>query len=68
MGKGKHCSVESRKLIKKLHQEGKSQRKIAEIIGCSRKIVENAIKYKKTRNKRKKDQNIRSFKTKITAS
>lgn len=59
MGRGKHCSAEGRKLIKKLHQEGQSQRKIAEIIGCSKKMVENAIKYEEK-------QETRGRKTKIS--
>ena len=54
MGRGKHCSVDVRKLIQKLYQKGKSQRKIAEIIGCSKKMVENAIKYEEKQETREK--------------
>ena len=45
MGRSIHCSPEERALIKKLISEGKSYRKVQEIVGCSSKMISNALKY-----------------------
>lgn len=57
MGRAKHCSEELRNLIRKLHGEGKTMRVIAEIVGCSLKMVFNSIKRKdlpETRGRKRK--------------
>ena len=46
MGRAKHCSEEKRALIKKLIGEGKTYKKVQEIIGCSAKMISNALKWK----------------------
>lgn len=46
MGRGKHCTDERREAIKKIRNEGKSYSEIAKIFKCSKKMVENAVKYK----------------------
>jgi len=38
MGRGKHCTVEKRNLIK-----GKTYAEIGRIVGCSNKIIRNAL-------------------------
>lgn len=47
MGRNVHCRPEERVKISTLREQGKSQREIAKIIGCSKKMVENALKYNK---------------------
>lgn len=57
MGRGKHCSPDERRLIKKLRYEGKTFKEIAEIIGCSQNMVTNALNYRKkpeTRGRKRK--------------
>lgn len=58
MGRGKHCSNELREIIKKLREEGKSYQKIADQLGCSKKKVENAVKYEPKPEKRGKKPKI----------
>lgn len=48
MGRGVHCTVEKRLLIRKLISEGKSYKEVQNIIGCSPTMVRNAIKYTPT--------------------
>jgi len=45
MGRAKHCTVEERKTIKKLISEGNTYAQVGRIIGCSNKIICNALKY-----------------------
>lgn len=45
MGRGKHCSPEKRGLIKKFVSEGKSYSQIRELLGCSNKMIINALRY-----------------------
>jgi len=45
MGRAKHCSVETRKTIKKLIFEGNTYAQVGRIIGCSNKMICNALKY-----------------------
>lgn len=45
MGRGKHCSPEKRELIKKFASEGKSYSQIRELLGCSNKMIINALRY-----------------------
>lgn len=52
MGLSRHCSPEMRSLILKLYGEGKSYRTIANLIGRSLGMVQNAIKYKAVPEKR----------------
>ena len=44
MGCSKHCSEEQRNFIKKLTVEGKTY-KVQQIIGCSAKMISNALKW-----------------------
>lgn len=44
MGRGVHCTPEKRKIIRALRDEGHTQREIARIVQCSKKMVENALK------------------------
>ena len=46
MGRGRHCSAQLREQVKNLHSKGFSYRKIAEMLNCSKRMAENAIKYK----------------------
>lgn len=43
MGRGKHCSKDERSIIKRLKNEGQSQRQIAKSIGRSQNFVYNAL-------------------------
>lgn len=52
MGRSIHCSREERALIKKLISEGKSYRKVQEIMGCSAKMISNALKWNPRPEKR----------------
>ncbi|KAJ8271033.1 hypothetical protein GJAV_G00122010 [Gymnothorax javanicus] len=45
MGRSKHCSGEQRNLIKKLIGEGKTYKEVQQIIGCSAKMISNALKW-----------------------
>lgn len=46
MGRGKHCTEEQRILIKTLIKEGKSYAQVQESVGCSAKMISNALKWK----------------------
>lgn len=46
MGRAKHCTDETRGLIKKLILEGKTYREVQSWLGCSAKMIRNALKYK----------------------
>lgn len=58
MGRGQHCSAEFREKIKHLHNQGFSYRKIAETLNCSKRMVENAVKYKFQRETRGRKSKI----------
>ena len=45
MGRGKHCSEEKRKIIKKMLEEGKTFAEISRLLGCSNKMISNAKKF-----------------------
>lgn len=45
MGRGKHCTHEKRDIIKKMVSEQKSYSEIRRIVGCSNKMIVNALKY-----------------------
>ena len=45
MGRSKHCSEEQSNFIKKLIGEGKTYKEVQKIIGCSAKIISNALKW-----------------------
>lgn len=45
MGRSKHCDPVTRNNIKKLYSAGHSYRKIAEILGVSKTLVSNAVKW-----------------------
>lgn len=44
MGRAKHCTPEKRELIKKLIAEGKTYKFVRHVVGCSDKMIRNAIK------------------------
>lgn len=57
MGKSKHCDPELRKTIKNFHKDGNSYRKISRLLGISKTMVENAVKWilvKETRGRKPK--------------
>lgn len=45
MGRGKHCSEETRRLIKKLISEGKTYKDVQNLLSCSAKMIRNALIY-----------------------
>ena len=45
MGRSSHCSEEQRTLIKKLIEEGKTYKEVQKTIGCSAKMISNALKW-----------------------
>ena len=45
MGRSKHCCEIQRNLIKKLINEGKKYKEVQNIIGCSAKMISNALKW-----------------------
>lgn len=46
MGRSRHCSEEKRTLIKMLINEGKAYKEVQKMIGCSAKMISNALKWK----------------------
>lgn len=57
MGKNKHCDPAVRQHIKKLYEAGNSYRKISKLLGISKTMVENAVKWvpaKETRGRKPK--------------
>lgn len=52
MGRNIHCSSEEKSVIKTLRNLGKTIREIAEIVGCSKNMVCNALKLNKTEENR----------------
>ena len=52
MGRGKHCSNEKRQLIRNLIKDGKTYKEVQKIIGCSAKMIRNAIKFVEKPEKR----------------
>lgn len=57
MGRGIHCSLQEKELIRKLRSEGKTFQFISEIVGCSKNMVTNALKCSKkpeTRGRKRK--------------
>lgn len=46
MGRSRHCSEEQRTLIKKLIREGKTYKEVQKMIGCSAKMISNALKWR----------------------
>ena len=61
MGRSRHCSEEERSLIKKLIKEGKTYKEVQKMIGCSAKMISNALKWqpKPERRGRKRKTTIR---------
>lgn len=54
MGRSRHCSKEQLTLIKMLIKEGKTYKKVQKMIGCSAKMIPNALKWQpKPRCRRK---------------
>jgi hypothetical protein len=45
MGHSRHCSEEHCTLIKKLIREGKTYKEVKKMIGCSAKMISNALKW-----------------------
>ena len=45
MGHPRHCSEEQRTLIKRLIGEGKTYKEVQKMIGCSFKMISNALKW-----------------------
>lgn len=57
MGRSRHCSEEKRTLIKKLIKEGKTYKEVQKMMGCSAKMMSNALKWKakpETRGRKRK--------------
>lgn len=52
MGRGKHCSAEKREIIKKMILEGKTYAEIGSLLGCSNKMIRNAITFVEKDEKR----------------
>uniref|UniRef100_A0A3B5QR67 Tc1-like transposase DDE domain-containing protein n=1 Tax=Xiphophorus maculatus TaxID=8083 RepID=A0A3B5QR67_XIPMA len=52
MGRSRHCSEDERFLIKKLIKEGKTYKEVQKIIGCSAKMISNALKWEQKTEKR----------------
>ncbi|CAI9552233.1 unnamed protein product [Staurois parvus] len=61
MGCSRHCSEEQHTLIKKLIGEEKTYKEVQEMIGCSAKMIANALKWqpKPERRGRKRKTTIR---------
>ncbi|CAI9547287.1 unnamed protein product [Staurois parvus] len=61
MGCSRHCSEEQRTLIKNLIGEGKEGKEVQKMIGCSAKMIANALKWqpKPERHERKRKNTIR---------
>uniref|UniRef100_A0A3Q3VY81 Transposase Tc1-like domain-containing protein n=1 Tax=Mola mola TaxID=94237 RepID=A0A3Q3VY81_MOLML len=57
MGRSRHCSEEQRTLIKKLIGQGKTYKEVQKMIGCSAKMISNALKWRakpETRGRKRK--------------
>lgn len=52
MGRGKHCTHEKRVIIKKMVSENKPYSEIRKIVGCSNKMIINALKFTQKPEKR----------------
>jgi hypothetical protein len=52
MGRARHCSEEQRALIKTLIREGKTYKEVQKMIGCSAKMISNALKWKAKQERR----------------
>lgn len=52
MGRSRHCSEEQRTLIKKLIAGGKTYKEVQKLIGCSAKMISNALKWEPKPEKR----------------
>uniref|UniRef100_A0A665T5U0 Transposase Tc1-like domain-containing protein n=1 Tax=Echeneis naucrates TaxID=173247 RepID=A0A665T5U0_ECHNA len=61
MGRSRHCSEEKRTLIKMLINEGKTYKEVQKMMGCSAKMISNALKWKAKpeRHGRKRKTTIR---------
>lgn len=46
MGRARHCSEEQRALIKMLIGEGETYKEVQKMMGCSAKMISNALKWK----------------------
>src|SRR4029434_825331 len=57
MGRSRHCTEEKRTLIKKLIGEGKTYKEVEKIIGCSAKMISNALKWQRKPEKRGRKRN-----------
>lgn len=49
MGQTVQCTAQQRIQTQTLQRDGPSKRKTAEMVGCSRKMVENALHYRMTK-------------------
>lgn len=47
MGRGKHCTLEKREIIKNMISEGKTYAEIGQLLHCSNKMIRNAVIYEK---------------------
>lgn len=57
MGRNKHCTTEQRDLIRKMRAKGKTYQDIENTLGCSSKMIANAIKWRQkpeTRGRKRK--------------
>ena len=52
MGRSRHCSKDERFLIKTLIKEGKTYKEVQKVIGCSAKMISNALKWEQKTEKR----------------
>lgn len=56
MGRGRHCSKEQRTSIQIFIREGKTYKQVQELVGCSAKMISNALKWQvkpETRGRRR---------------
>ena len=52
MSRGEHGSAEKREPVRKLISDGLSSREVCRIVGCSNKLIRNAIIHEKKPEKR----------------
>jgi len=58
MGRGKHCTEEKRDIIQKLIKDGKSYREVGRLVGCSNKMIKNALNYKEKPETRERKRSM----------
>lgn len=56
MGPSRHCSEEQRTLITKLIGEERTYKEVQKLIGCSAKMISDALKWQPKPEKRKRKQ------------